>query len=139
MSIKVSTRPLFLVSLLSCLLLGSAAVRAQEIPRLPNGLPDFNGIWQVMNEANWDLEPHIARHSVMLREGPVNPVPAAETLAAGAVLSVPGSMGVIVGGGEIPYNEQARRVKEDNAANWVTRDPELKCFMPGVPRATYLP
>ena len=56
MSIKVSTRSLFLVSLLSCLLLGSAAVRAQEIPRLPNGLPDFNGIWQVMNEANWDLE-----------------------------------------------------------------------------------
>jgi hypothetical protein len=48
-------------------------------------------------------------------------------------------MGVIVGGGEIPYNEQARRVKEDNAANWVTRDPEVKCFMPGVPRATYLP
>ena len=37
------------------------------------------------------------------------------------------------------YNEQARRVKEDNAANWITRDPEVKCYMPGVPRATYLP
>ena len=88
MSIKVSTRPLFLVSLLSCLLLGNASVHAQDIPRLPNGLPDFNGVWQVMNEANWDLEPHIARHSVMMREGPVNTVPAAETLAAGAALSV---------------------------------------------------
>ena len=54
-------------------------------------------------------------------------------------MSVPGSMGVIVGGGKIPYNEQARRVKESNAANWVTRDPEVKCYMPGVPRATYMP
>ena len=112
---------------------------AQDIPRLPDGRPDFNGIWQVMNEANWDLEPHIARHSVMMREGPINSVPAAETLEAGAVLSVPGSMGVIVGGGKIPYNEQARRVKESNAASWITRDPEVKCYMPGVPRATYMP
>ena len=42
---------------------------AQDIPRLPDGRPNFNGIWQVINEANWDLEPHIARHSVMMREG----------------------------------------------------------------------
>lgn len=115
------------------------SVLAQDIPRLPDGRPDFNGIWQVMNEANWDLEPHIARHSVMMREGPINSVPAAETMEAGAVLSVPGSMGVIVGGGKIPYNEQARRVKESNAASWITRDPEVKCYMPGVPRATYMP
>ena len=115
------------------------SVLAQDIPRLPDGRPDFNGIWQVINEANWDLEPHIARHSVMMREGPINSVPAAETMEAGAVLSVPGSMGVIVGGGKIPYNEQARRVKESNAASWITRDPEVKCYMPGVPRATYMP
>ena len=120
-------------------LLWAGSVMAQEIPRLENGLPDFNGVWQVINEANWDLEAHIARHSVMMREGPVNPVPAAETLRAGAVLSVPGSMGVIVGGGPIPYNEQARRVKEANAADWINRDPEVKCYMPGVPRATYMP
>ena len=75
------------------MLTGHLPLSAQEIPRLSNGLPDFNGVWQVLNEANWDLEPHIARHSVMMREGPVNAVPAAETLAAGAVLSVPGSMG----------------------------------------------
>ena len=120
-------------------LVAPISVLAQDIPRLPDGRPDFNGIWQVINEANWDLEPHIARHSVMMREGPINSVPAAETLEAGAVLSVPGSMGVIVGGGKIPYNEQARRVKESNAASWITRDPEVKCYMPGVPRATYMP
>ena len=89
------------------MLTGHLPLSGQEIPRLSSGLPDFNGVWQVLNEANWDLEPHIARHSVMMREGPVNAVPAAETLAAGAVLSVPGSMGVIEGGGRIPYNEQA--------------------------------
>lgn len=112
---------------------------AQEIPRLPDGLPDMNGIWQVINEAHWDLETHNARHSVQMREGPVNPVPAAPTLRAGAVLSVPGSMGVIVGGGRIPYTPEARARKEDNMANWIDRDPEIKCYMPGVPRATYMP
>ena len=117
----------------------SLTALAQEIPRLPDGRPDLNGIWQVMNEANWDLEPHIARHSVQMREGPVNPVPSIPTLRAGAVLSVPGSMGVIVGGGKIPYTPEARAVKEQNAANWIERDPEVKCYMPGVPRATYMP
>ena len=128
-----------ILAIICACLVAPVLALAQDIPRLPDGRPDFNGIWQVMNEANWDLEPHIARHSVMMREGPINSVPAAETLEAGAVLSVPGSMGVIVGGGKIPYNEQARRVKESNAASWITRDPEVKCYMPGVPRATYMP
>lgn len=125
--------PLLLVSVLGI------PLQAQEIPRLSDGRPDLNGIWQVINEANWDLEPHIARHSVQMREGPVNPLPAIPTLRAGAVLSVPGSMGVIVGGGKIPYTPEARALKEENAANWVDRDPEVKCYMPGVPRATYMP
>ena len=120
------------------MLTGHLPLSAQEIPRLSNGLPDFNGVWQVLNEANWDLEPHIARHSVMMREGPVNAVlpqkPRCRSRSVGPRLH-----GVIEGGGRIPYNEQARRVKEDNAANWITRDPEVKCYMPGVPRATYLP
>ena len=29
--------------------------------------------------------------------------------------------------------------KKENAANWLTLDPEIKCYMPGVPRAMYLP
>ena len=112
-----------------------ALAQENNIPRLPDGRPDLNGIWQVLNEANWDLEPHIAPHSVQMREGPVNPVPAAATLRAGAVLSVPGSMGVIEGGGRIPYTDEARALKEQNAARWIDRDPEVKCYMPGVPRA----
>ena len=112
---------------------------AQDVPRLSDGRPDMNGIWQVLNEANYDLEPHMARHSLQLREGPVGPVPSIPTLRMGAVGAVPGSLGVIVGGGKIPYTPAARALKEENAANWIDRDPEVKCYMPGVPRATYIP
>jgi hypothetical protein len=119
--------------------LAAQPVSAQEIPRLSDGRPDMNGIWQVLNEANYDLEPHIARHSMQMREGPVNPVPSIPTLRLGAVGAVPGSLGVIVGGGKIPYTPEARALKEENAANWIDRDPEVRCNMPGVPRATYIP
>ncbi|HJN94943.1 MAG: hypothetical protein CMQ15_10040 [Gammaproteobacteria bacterium] len=121
------------------LIVAVSPVVAQELPRLSNGRPDFSGIWQVLNEANYDLEPHAARHSLQMREGPVNPVAAAVTLRMGAVGAVPGSMGVIVGGGRIPYTPEARALKEENLANWSERDPEVKCYMPGVPRATYMP
>ena len=33
---------------------------AQDIPRLSDGRPDLNGIWQVLSEANYDLAPHMA-------------------------------------------------------------------------------
>ncbi|MEE2791089.1 MAG: hypothetical protein VX453_05600 [Acidobacteriota bacterium] len=121
------------------LLVAIQHVSAQDLPRLSDERPDMNGIWQVLNEANYDLEPHMARHSVQLREGPLGPVPAIPTLRLGAVGAVPGSLGVIVGGGKIPYTPEARALKEQNAENWIDRDPEVKCYMPGVPRATYIP
>ena len=121
------------------LVVAAHPVAAQDLPRLSDGRPDMNGIWQVLNEANYDLEPHMARHSLQLREGPVGPVPSIPTLRMGAVGAVPGSLGVIVGGGKIPYTPEARALKEENAANWIERDPEVRCNMPGVPRATYIP
>jgi len=30
-------------------------------------------------------------------------------------------------------------IKQQNAANWIDRDPEIKCYLPGIPRAMYLP
>lgn len=126
------------VSVVALLLVGNP-VAAQDIPRLADGHPDMSGIWQVLNEANYALEPHIARHSLQMREGPVNPVPSIPTLRMGAVGAVPGSLGVIVGGGKIPYTAEARALKEENMAEWIDRDPEVKCYMPGVPRATYMP
>ena len=65
-------------------------------------------------------------------------VPAAPVIAFGAVGAVPAGFG-IVEGDEIPYQPWAAAKKRENADNWLTRDPEIKCFMPGVPRATYMP
>src|SRR6201988_2869093 len=107
-------------------------------PLAPGGHPDLNGIWQVLNEANYDLEGHNARPAMALRPGPYGPVPAAPVLALGAVGSVPPSLGVVEGG-EIPYRPEALAKKKENQENWLTADPEIKCYLPGVPRATYMP
>jgi hypothetical protein len=111
---------------------------AYRAPRAEDGHPDLNGIWQVLNEANYDLEGHNARPAMALRPGPYGPVPAAPVLALGAVGAVPPSLGVVEGG-EIPYKPEARKQKEENQQNWLSRDPEIKCYLPGVPRATYIP
>jgi hypothetical protein len=107
-------------------------------PRTADGRPDLNGIWQALNEANYDLEAHMARPALSLREGPHGPVPAAPVLALGAVGSVPPGMGVVEGG-PIPYTPEAAAKKKENQAHWLERDPEVKCYLPGVPRATYMP
>jgi len=107
-------------------------------PRTADGKADFNGIWQALNEANYDLEAHMARPALALRPGPYGPVPAAPVLALGAVGAVPPGMGV-VDGGEIPYKPDALAKKKENLEKWLERDPEIKCYLPGIPRATYMP
>jgi hypothetical protein len=97
---------------------------AQGIPRLRDGHVNLSGIWQANNAANWDLLTHQAR------QGPMT--------ALGAAFSVPGGLGVVEGN-EIPYKPEARAKRDQNAANWLTADPEIKCYLPGVPRATYMP
>jgi hypothetical protein len=111
---------------------------ASRIPRQPNGRPDMNGIWQTLTTANWDLEPHMAKPALAMRPGPIVPVPAKEVLAFGAVGAIPSGMGVVEGG-SIPYRPEALKKKQENQANWLTSDPEIKCYLPGVPRATYMP
>jgi hypothetical protein len=109
-----------------------------RIPRTASGKPDLNGIWQTLNTANYDLEAHNARPALAMRPGPVVPIPAKEVLALGAVGSVPSGLGVVEGG-EIPYLPAALAKKKENQENWLTRDPEIKCYLPGIPRATYMP
>jgi len=100
------------------------AATAYRAPRAADGHADLNGIWQSMNTANWDIQDHAARQG---------PVP-----ALGASFSIPGGAGVVEGN-ELPYQPWAAQKKQENAANWLTLDPEIKCYMPGVPRATYMP
>jgi hypothetical protein len=73
-----------------------------------------------------------------MREGPQGPVPAKEVLYLGAVGAVPPGVGVVEGD-EIPYQPSALEQRKKNQDNWLTSDPEIKCFLPGVPRATYMP
>src|ERR1700693_244761 len=97
---------------------------AYKAPRTADGKPNLNGIWQVLNTANWDLQGHAA--------------PAGLVAEMGAGGAEPGGLGVVEGG-EIPYLPQAAAKKKENFANRLTLDPEIKCYMPGVPRATYMP
>ncbi|MBI3401269.1 MAG: hypothetical protein HY048_07585 [Acidobacteria bacterium] len=115
------------------------AGRGTAAPRPAAGAhPDLNGIWQAMNTANYDIQEHMARPAMALRPGPYGPVPAAAVLALGAVGSVPGGPGVVEGN-EIPYKPEALAKKKQNLENWLTLDPEIKCYLPGVPRANYMP
>jgi hypothetical protein len=102
-----------------------AQPQAYRAPRTPDGSPDLSGIWQANNTANWDLEAHAAK------QGPM--------VALGAAFSVPAGIGVVDGDGAIPYRPEALEKKKANGEKWVTLDPEIKCFMPGIPRATYMP
>ncbi len=116
------------VSLVSAIALFSttqAVAQSGDIARTPDGKPDLSGIWQAMTNAHYDIEPHAAA------EGP-------HPGLFGALSAKPGSLGIIEGG-RIPYNEQSRRVRDTNAANALENDPLAKCYMPGVPRANYLP
>ena len=118
--------------------LAGQAPAAYRAPRTADGKPDLNGIWQSLSGANYDIEAHMARPAMALRAGPYGPVPAAPVLALGAVGAVPPGMG-IVEGGAIPYKPDALAKKKENQEKWLERDPEIKCYLPGVPRANYMP
>src|SRR4051812_24328058 len=66
-------------------------------PRAADGHPDLNGIWQALNEANYDVEMHMARPPRQTRPGRYARVPAPPVLAIGAVGAVPPGVGVVEG------------------------------------------
>src|SRR5437762_3589805 len=90
-----------------------AAQARGPIPRTADGKPDLSGIWQVMNTASWDIQDHSARKGV------------------------PGGQGVVEGN-QLPYQPWALAKKNENYEQRATLDPETKCYLPGVPRITYM-
>src|SRR3984893_9743538 len=120
-----------------------AAIRttgqATRTPRTPDGHPNLNGIWQATTTANWDLLAHAMRPAVA-QPGvyPDVPVLAAPVLALGSVGGGPPGPAVVEGNA-IPYKPEAAAKKKDNAEHWLDRDPEVRCYMPGIPRAMYMP
>jgi hypothetical protein len=92
----------------------AASTQARTLPRTTDGKPNLSGIWQVMNTASWDIQDHAAQKGVPAGQG-------------------------VVEGNEIPYQPAAEAKKKENFANRMTADPLTKCYLPGVPRITYLP
>jgi hypothetical protein len=103
------------IALLPVLALAQSGAAGQSgVPRTADGKPDLSGIWQVMNTANWNIQDHTAEKGVPAGQG-------------------------IVEGNELPYTPAAAAKKKSNYENRASADPETKCYLPGVPRATYLP
>lgn len=102
----------------------NAQNQTYKAPRTADGHPNLNGIWQAVNTANWDVQGHSAQ--------------AGQIVALGAIGAEPPGIGVVEGG-EIPYLPAAAQKKKENYANRLKLDPEVKCYLPGVPRATYMP
>lgn len=93
----------------------SATTAAAQIPRAPDGKPDLSGFWQVLHTSAWlDIQDHSAEKDVPAGQG-------------------------IVEGNEIPYLPAALEKKKQNHATRHSGDPALKCYLPGVPRITYMP
>jgi len=104
--------------------LATGQAQTPPVPRMPDGKPNLTGVWQALGTAYWDIQDHSPQ--------------AGSFYQLGAIGAIPGGRG-IVDGNEIPYQSWAAEKKKENFANRLTLDPEIKCYLPGVPRATYLP
>ena len=104
--------------LLALVLASAASIGTAQttstIPRTGDGHPDLSGVWQVVNTAAWNLQNHVAEKGI------------------------PAGLGVVEGD-EIPYQPWALKKKAENTRTHTTSDPETKCYLPGVPRITYMP
>jgi hypothetical protein len=90
------------------------------------GKPNFNGVWQAMGTAYWNLEAHSAEKIQGFYR-------------LGSLAAIPAGQSVIDGDGKIPYLPDAVAKRDENRRGWPESDPEVKCYLPGIPRAMYMP
>jgi hypothetical protein len=102
-----------------------AAAQDPERPGSINGHPNLSGIWQALGPAHWNLEAHSAAELDDFWE-------------LGALAAIPAGSSAVVGG-EIPYLPEALAKRDENRAGWPATDPEAACYLPGIPRAMYMP
>jgi hypothetical protein len=99
-----------------------AAAQAYTPARTPTGQPDLQGVWRAWNLAKYDLEDHSAKPGVPAGRGFVVDPP----------------------DGKIPYQAAALEKRKQNYEATKTTDPVknadpfVKCYMPGIPRMTYI-
>lgn len=126
LNLKGATAGTIAVAAFAVLLLAAQSASAQNYtaPRTHDDRPDLNGIWQALGAAHYDLEGHAADFS--------------PSLEMGALGAAPAGLGVVVGG-EIPYKQSAMAQRQANRENQLLYDPAVRCYMPGIPRATYQP
>src|ERR1700722_19831661 len=88
-----------------------AQSKGYSAPRLADGKPDLNGIWEVHGKVDADLEGKVGGKNII-----VDPPD-----------------------GKIPYKPEALAKKKELFAKRATADPITKCWMPGIPRLIYSP
>ena len=123
-SLFASVASLAVISLLGCTQ-EQTSESNRAAPVVSSDPPDLSGIWQTMNTASWNLEGHTA-----------SKMPATNIL--GALGGIPAGMSVVEGG-EIPYLPESLERRDQNRSDWASLDPVAKCYIPGVPRSTYMP
>jgi hypothetical protein len=102
---------------------GQSAAAPQRAARIA-GHPNLNGIYQAIGSQFWNLEDHPAQATAFWQLGAIGAIPAGTS---------------VVEGGSIPYKPAALKQRDENRAGWPKSDPEAKCYMPGIPRANYMP
>ena len=102
------------------LLLAAARLFADSPKRTPadsiDDKHDLQGIWEV-RDAPGNLEAHSADAGIRAGESVIIDPP----------------------DGKIPYQPAAAATQKENYKNRLTADPVAKCYLPGVPRITYMP
>ena len=104
---------------------GAGQAQQLDRPATISGHPNFNGMWQALNTAYWNLEGHSVEGF------------GKDFWRLGAIGVIPAGQSVLRGGGTIPYLPEALRKRDENRSQWPASDPEAKCYMLGVPRVTY--